>query len=263
MLKRLLPIGLLLCVISTGCKDSPAEPDVKKDTSGGAATTATERRIAPPNGNPGSPGAEPNGAPVKIEPDPPTNAKLLKPEAATEKAPATFKAKFETSKGEFVVEIHRDWSPNGADRFYNLIKLGYYNHTRFFRVVDGFMVQWGIHGDPAVNPKWSSATIQDDKVKESNKRGFITFAKTGMPNSRTTQVFINFKDNGRLDGMGFSPFGKIIKGMDIVDSLYKGYGEGAPQGRGPSQGRLQAEGNAYLKKDFPKMDWIKSTSIVP
>jgi peptidyl-prolyl cis-trans isomerase A (cyclophilin A) len=187
----------------------------------------------------------------------------LDPALAKEKAPATFKAKFITTKGDFVVEVHRDWAPNGADRFYNLIKLGYYNETRFFRVVDGFMAQWGIHGDRAVNKLWQDNTFPDDPVKESNKRGTMSFATRGA-NSRTAQVFINFVDgNSRLDGMGFAPFAKIVDGMNVVDSLYKGYGEGAPRGQGPDQGRMQAEGNDYLKKDFDKLDWIKETKIVP
>ncbi len=187
----------------------------------------------------------------------------LDPAMAKEQAPALFKAKFITTKGDFVVEVHRDWSPNGADRFYNLVKLGFYNETRFFRVVDGFMVQWGIHGDRAVNKVWQDNTIPDDPVKESNKRGYMSFAKR-TANTRTAQVFINYVDaNTRLDGMGFPPFAKVIEGMNVVDSLYKGYGEGAPNGKGPDQGRMQAEGNDYLKKEFDKLDWIKETKIIP
>jgi peptidyl-prolyl cis-trans isomerase A (cyclophilin A) len=190
-------------------------------------------------------------------------AQQLDPANAKEKAPAVFKAKFVTTKGDFVLEIHKDWAPNGADRFYNLIKLGYYNETRFFRVVDGFMVQWGIHGDKAVNKLWQDNTFPDDPVKQQNTRGMVSFATRG-PNSRTTQVFINFVDgNTRLDGMGFAPFAKVVEGMNVVDSLYKGYGEGAPRGQGPDQGRMQGEGNDYLKKDFDKLDWIKTTMIVP
>jgi peptidyl-prolyl cis-trans isomerase A (cyclophilin A) len=190
------------------------------------------------------------------------SAKDLDPALAKDKAPAVFKAKFITTKGDFVMEVHRDWSPNGADRFYNLIKLGYYNETRFFRVVDGFMVQWGINGDPAVNKLWQNNTFPDDPAKEHNTRGMVSFATRG-PNSRTTQVFINFVDtNTRLDGMGFTPFAKIVDGMNVVDALYKGYGEGAPSGRGPDQGRMQSEGNTYLSKDFDKLDWIKETKIL-
>jgi peptidyl-prolyl cis-trans isomerase A (cyclophilin A) len=189
-------------------------------------------------------------------------AAQLDPALAKGKAPDVFKAKFITTKGDFVLEVHRDWSPNGADRFYNLVKMGFYNETRFFRVVDGFMVQWGIHGDAAVNKVWQNNVFPDDPVKESNKRGFVSFATRGA-NSRTTQVFINFVDgNSRLDGMGFTPFAKVVDGMNVVDSLYKGYGEGAPRGQGPDQGRMQSEGNDYLKKDFDKLDWIKETKLL-
>jgi peptidyl-prolyl cis-trans isomerase A (cyclophilin A) len=190
-------------------------------------------------------------------------AKLKDPKALTEKAPATFKVKFATSAGDFVVQVTRDWSPNGADRFYNLVKNGYYDDCRFFRVISGFMAQFGINGDPALNTAWREATIPDDPVKQSNARGFVTFAKTGAPNSRTTQLFINFADrNKMLDSQGFSPFGKITTGMEVVDKLYSGYGEGAPSGQGPDQGKAQMEGNAYITKDFPKLDYIKTARIV-
>ena len=188
--------------------------------------------------------------------------KLADPAALTEKAPASFKVKFDTSKGAFVIQVNRDWAPNGADRFYNLVKNGFYDDTRFFRVISGFMVQFGINGDPKLSPVWRVARIPDDQVKQSNKRGNITFATSG-PNSRTTQVFINFKDNAGLDGQGFAPFGQVVSGMDVVDKLHAGYGEGAPNGRGPEQGRIQGEGNAYLKKDFPQLDYIKKASIEP
>jgi peptidyl-prolyl cis-trans isomerase A (cyclophilin A) len=189
-----------------------------------------------------------------------TNAALKNPAALKEMAPAMYKVDFDTSAGMFVVEVHRDWAPNGADRFYNLVKNGFYDDVRFFRVISGFMVQFGIHGDPGVAAAWQPARIPDDKVKESNKRGYITFATAG-PNTRTTQVFINFGDNAGLDSQGFSPFGRVTKGMDVVDKIYSAYGEGAPQGRGPNQGRIQGEGNAYLMKDFPKLDYIKKATI--
>ena len=185
---------------------------------------------------------------------------LSNPAALTEKAPASFKAKFDTSKGAFVVQVNRDWAPNGADRFYNLVKYGFFDDTRFFRVIPNFMVQFGISGDPKLSPAWRAARIPDDAVKQSNKRGFITFATSG-PASRTTQMFINFKDNTNLDGQGFSPFGQVISGMDVVDQIYSGYGEGAPSGRGPDQGRVQSEGNSYLMKDFPRLDFIKKATI--
>ena len=192
----------------------------------------------------------------------PRSPVLLDPALATEQAPATYRVRFETTKGPFVIEVNRAWSPKGADRFYNLVKAGFYDDTAFFRAIEGFMVQFGIHGDPAVSAKWRGAQIEDDpKGQQSNARGTISFA-TGGPNTRTTQVFINFRDNAQLDRMGFTPFGKVVEGMDVVDSLYKGYGEGAPGGRGPAQGRIQFEGNTYLKKEFPELDWIKTAKIV-
>jgi peptidyl-prolyl cis-trans isomerase A (cyclophilin A) len=187
-------------------------------------------------------------------------AKLRTPAQLTEKAPDTYKANFDTSKGAFVVEVHREWAPNGADRFYNLVKNGFFDDIRFFRVLDNFMAQFGINGDPAIQSVWRGASLRDDPVKQSNKRGFITFATAG-PNTRTTQVFINYKDNSSLDAQGFAPFGQVTSGMDVVDKLYKDYGEGAPRGKGPEQGRIQAEGNAYLTKDFPKLDYVKTATI--
>ena len=187
-------------------------------------------------------------------------AKLKTPAALTEQAPATYNVNFDTTKGLIVITVHRDWAPNGADRFYNLVKNGFYDDVRFFRVIDGFMAQFGIHGNPAISSAWRGANIKDDPVKQSNKRGFVTFATAG-PNTRTTQLFINFGDNAGLDKQGFSPIGEVTKGMDIVDKLYNGYGEGAPRGKGPDQGRTQAEGNAYLSKDFPKLDYIKTATI--
>ena len=184
------------------------------------------------------------------------------PAKLTEKAPETFKAQFDTTKGKFIIEVTRSLSPNGADRFYNLVRSGYFKDIAFFRVVPGFMCQFGIHGDPNVSAKWRAAAIADDPVKGSNTRGTITFATAG-PNTRTTQLFINFGNNINLDGMGFSPFGKVTEGMDVVGKINGEYGDGPPSGPGPVQGRVQAEGNAYLKKDFPNLDYIKSATIVP
>jgi len=192
----------------------------------------------------------------------PATPAFAEPALLTEKAPDNFKAQFDTTKGKFAIEVTRSLSPNGADRFYNLVRSGYFKDVSFFRVVPGFMAQFGIHGDPAVSAKWREANISDDPVKGSNTRGAITFATAG-PNTRTTQLFINFGDNTFLDGQGFSPFGKVIEGMDVVDKIYSGYGEGAPRGRGPDQGRIQSEGNAYLKRDFPNLDYIKSATILP
>jgi peptidyl-prolyl cis-trans isomerase A (cyclophilin A) len=178
----------------------------------------------------------------------------------TERAPATYKVKFETTKGDVTVEVHRDWAPKGADRFYNLVKSGFYDNVRFFRVLSGFMAQFGINGDPALMAKWRNTPITDDPVKQHNTRGTVTFATAG-PNTRTTQMFINYGDNGQLDGMGFAPIGKVTSGMNVVDKLYSGYGEGAPRGAGPDQQRMQTEGNAYLTKSFPKLDYIKKAAI--
>lgn len=179
---------------------------------------------------------------------------------APEQAPASYKVKFDTSKGAFTVQVTRAWAPQGADRFYNLVKSGFYDDVRFFRVISGFMVQFGINGNPAVMAGWRDKPIKDDPVTQSNKRGTITFAMAG-PNTRTSQVFINYVDNDRLDGSGFAPFGRVISGMDVVDKLNAEYGEGAPRGRGPDQGRLQREGNAYLAKEFPRMDIVKKATI--
>jgi peptidyl-prolyl cis-trans isomerase A (cyclophilin A) len=185
---------------------------------------------------------------------------LADPASLTEQAPAVYKVKFETSKGAFVVEVNREWAPNGADRFYNLVKSGFFTDARFFRVVKGFMVQFGINGDPKVSASWRSARIKDDPVRQSNRRGYITYATSG-PDSRTTQVFINYDDNAGLDGQGFSPFGRVISGMNVVDSLNGEYGDGAPRGRGPDQMRFQQEGNAYLAREYSRLDFIRSATI--
>jgi len=185
----------------------------------------------------------------------------MNPADKGETAPETYKAQFETSKGNFTVEVTRAWAPLGADRFYNLIRGGFYDGARFFRVLPGFVVQFGIPADPAVARNWRSARIADDPVTQSNKPGSITFATAGA-NTRTTQVFISLANNGNLDGMGFAPFGRVVKGMDIVGRFYSGYGEGAPHGRGPDQGRVQSEGNTYLERDFPKLDYIKKAAVL-
>ena len=187
-------------------------------------------------------------------------SQLSNPASLREQAPPTYKVRFDTSKGVFVVEVTRAWAPRGADRFYNLVKGGFYDNVRFFRVISGFMVQFGINGDPAIMANWRTAQIQDDPVTQSNTRGMLTFAMAGA-NTRTSQVFINFADNARLDQSGFAPFGKVLSGMNVVDSLNAEYGEGAPRGRGPDQSRLQSEGNAYLMKEYPRMDYIKKATI--
>lgn len=183
-------------------------------------------------------------------------ARLQDPSQLTAQAPETYKARFDTSAGAFVVEVHRAWAPKGADRFYNLVKNGFYDGCRFFRVVPHFMVQFGINGNPAVQTHWADANISDDPVKESNTRGTISFATRG-PNTRTTQVFINFGGNGSLDRQGFAPFGRVVSGMDVVDKINAQYGEQ------PNQGQMQAKGNAYLNSAFPKLDYVKSAAIEP
>jgi peptidyl-prolyl cis-trans isomerase A (cyclophilin A) len=251
---RLYPVILILpSLLAASCKSSEtaAEP------------SATAAAVAPPPPPPpGAAAAPAASAPTAENLASKVHPALLSPEKLKDKAPDAFKAQFTTSKGNFVIEVHRDWATNAADRIYNLVKAGFFDDTRFFRAIDGFMVQFGLSGDPDVNTPWREAKITDDPVKQSNKRGFVTFAMAG-PNTRTTQIFINYKDNTNLDGMGFSPFGQVVKGMDVVDSLYKGYGEGAPRGAGPDQGRVQTQGNAYLDNGFPKLDRVTRAVIVP
>ena len=209
--------------------------------------------------------ATPTPAPTAVPTPPPgasaAGAALLDPSRATERAPERFRVRFETTKGPFVVEVTRAWAPRGADRFYNLVRAGFYDDVVFFRVIEGFMVQFGINGDPRVNAAWRGARIPDDPVTQSNRRGRLTYAMAG-PDTRTTQLFINFGDNQGLDSQGFAPFGAVVEGLTVVDALYSGYGEGAPQGRGPDQGRAQAEGNAYLRGSFPRLDFVKTARVV-
>lgn len=171
-----------------------------------------------------------------------------------------FKVKFETTKGDFVVEVYPKWAPIGATRFKELVDDKHFDSAKFFRVLPGFVVQFGLPADPKAAKEY--ANLDDDRVEQSNVKGSITFATAG-PNTRTTQVFINLADNARLDDMGFSPFGMVTEGMSVVESLYAGYGEGAPRGNGPDQGRVRSLGNAYLEKDFPQLDGIKSATILP
>jgi peptidyl-prolyl cis-trans isomerase A (cyclophilin A) len=171
-------------------------------------------------------------------------------------APDLFRVKFVTTHGDFVVEVHREWAPLGADRFYRLVRNRFFTDAAFFRFVPNFVVQFGIPANPAVAKVWKNATIKDDPVKQSNKLGTITFATAG-PNTRTTQLFINLKDNGpSLDSQGFAPFGTVIEGMDVVQGLYSGYGER------PDQDMITREGKAYLDKNFPKLDRIRSATII-
>ena len=218
----------LLCVVASGAQAPGSHP--KTTTAKPPATTH-------------SPAAAPRPS-------------LLNPASLTAKAPEEFKVTVTTSAGDFIVQVHRDWAPLGADRFYNLVRRGFFTNASFFRVVPGFVVQFGLNADPAVNKVWEEAKIQDDPVKQTNKRGALVFATAG-PNTRTTQLFINFGDNGRLDGMGFAPFGEVIEGMDMVDKIYAGYGEQ------PRQDLITKQGDAYISKNFPKIDRIKLARVVP
>lgn len=241
----LLSASLLLLV---ACENKAPEPVKDSPTQSGQKPGATQPA-----------GATPTGAAAKTY----EHAGMLDPSKANEKAPDTFKAKFSTTQGDFTMEVTRAWSPNGADRLYNLVKIGYFADVAFFRVVDGFMAQFGIHGDPQVAKKWMKANIDDDQPegdnKQTNARGMVTFAKSGSPNSRSTQLFISFKDNSFLDGQGFTPVGKIVEGMETVDKLYNGYGEDTTA----KQGMIVMKGNGFLKESYPKLDYIKSASIVP
>jgi cyclophilin family peptidyl-prolyl cis-trans isomerase len=217
---------------------TPAKPAPKpapKTPPGGAATAAKKPAAAKPA----------------------SKAALMNPSKLTAPAPPVFKATFETSKGDFVVEVHRDWAPKGADRFYNLVKNGFYDDCRFFRVISGFMVQFGINGDPVIQKNWAQANIPDDPVIQKNQRGFMTFAQTNTPNTRSTQVFINFGDNSRLDADRFAPFGQVVSGMDVVDKLYSTYKDAPSQ----QQQRIQVEGNKYLNAAFPELDYVKRAVI--
>ena len=191
-------------------------------------------------------------------------AEVVRPSAAAAAPSAEpFTVVLDTTKGPIHIDVHPEWAPLGAARFRELVEAGYYTDIAFFRVIEGFMAQIGIHGDPAVNARWRENSIQDDPVTQSNTRGMLSFATRG-PNTRTTQFFISFGDNSNLDGMGFSPFAQVrAADMAVVDSLYNGYGEGAPRGRGPDQGRMHEEGNTYLRANYPELDYVRSARIVP
>jgi peptidyl-prolyl cis-trans isomerase A (cyclophilin A) len=247
MRSRLAVLLLLGAAFAGGCRgtDRSAPAPAATATAAAPAATSTPTPASTPSASPSAAALRP----------------LLDPQHAREQAPDRFRVRFDTTRGPFVVEVTRAWAPRGADRFYNLVRVGYFDDVAFFRVISNFMVQFGINGDPAVNRVWREARIPDDSVTQSNKRGMVTFATAG-PDTRTTQLFINFRDNAGLDGQGFAPFGRVVEGLAVVDSLYAGYGEGAPSGMGPEQGRAQAEGNAYLKSSFPKLDFVKTARIV-
>lgn len=268
-----------LSLAATGCKqqepappvatpiEKPADPTAAVAQAPAAAVEAVPPAVPaePPPAAPAAAEAAPAAVTAEgaAAPAAAVNPALLDPSKATEQAPATYKVKLTTTEGDIVVQVTRDWAPKGADRFFNLVKLGYFADVSFFRVIPGFMAQFGIHGEPTVNEKWREARIDDDPTgKQSNKRGYLTFAMAG-PNTRTTQLFINLVDNPNLNDMGFAPFGQIVEGLDLIDKIHGGYGEGQPRGMGPSQPLVQMQGNAYLKKEFPELDYIKSAAIVP
>jgi len=195
---------------------------------------------------------------AQTAPRPAAANKLLSPATLTAKAPDTFKVKFDTTKGVIMLEVHRDWAPKGADRFYNMVRNGFFSNVRFFRVIPNFMAQFGINGDPAVNAAWDKVRLMDDPPNmQHNVRGMLTYGTTGQPNSRGTQLFINYKDNSYLDKQGFVPIGQVTEGMEVADMLNAEYGS-APQNQ---QGRIVAEGNKFLQASFPKLDYIKTATV--
>lgn len=239
----------LLLLMPIACADGPpAEEPAPEAAADPTPAVEPEAAAAPAPEQPeaAAPAEEP--ADPLLDPDSP---------AANLRAPDTYRVRFRTTEGDFVIEVQRDWAPRGADRFYSLVRAGFYDDTRFFRVVEGFVVQFGLSGSPEVNAAWSRAEMQDDPVREMNTRGRVTFA-TGGPDTRTTQVFINLGDNLRLDGMGFAPFGEVVEGMEVVQALYSGYGDAA----GPDQGRVADAGNAYLDAEFPELDRILQARVV-
>jgi len=260
MLMRLIGITTALFLI-TGCgskeQTAPTPAPPERGEGPAAGETPDEPEPKPPTDP-----AKPEAPPADRAAAPAPTAALMNPAEATATAPDTFRVKFETTKGDVMIQVNRGWAPRGADRFYNLVRAGYYSDIAFFRVISGFMAQFGIHGDPKVSAVWREAQIQDDPSGvQSNTRGRVTFATAG-PNTRTSQLFINFGNNTNLDGMGFAPIGEVVEGMEVIDALHAGYGEGAPRGQGPHQGRLQAEGNAYLRQDFPELDYLVSATVV-
>jgi peptidyl-prolyl cis-trans isomerase A (cyclophilin A) len=186
---------------------------------------------------------------------------LLQPARFTDTAPAVFRVRVETSEGDFLVDVYRSWAPLGADRFYNLVAAGYFDDTRIYRVLDGFVAQFGLNGDPWVNQAWKTEFLVDDPVVRENTRGRVTFAKGGR-HSRTTEVFVNLRDNTQLDANQFAPFGEVVEGMDVVDRFYAAYGDGPPRGEGPYQAMVEARGNAYLDEEFPELTRIVRASLV-
>ncbi len=243
----------ILSVFLVGCAREP-EPAEEEPAGEEAAAPAEEQPADEPEAAE-APAAEPE--PPKPAPTASADRKsLMNPSALKEKAPDVYRVKWETSKGDVLIEVDRSWAPKGADRFYNLVKNGFYDECRFFRVVPNFIVQVGMHPDPQISRVWQDARITDDPVTKTNRKGTITFATAG-PNTRTTQLFVNYKANAFLDNQGFAPFGTVVEGMDVIESVYAGYGEA------PEQGMIRAQGNKYLNEKFPKLDYIKKATILP
>lgn len=248
-------LAFALCALPllVACEAPPPEPSAgsaKKDPSGptGAQSAATGQ---------GATTAAPQAVAKGPFPES-TNPAMMDPSKATETAPDKFTVKFETTAGNFDVECTREWAPNGVDRFYNLVKIGFYDDVSLFRAVKGFVVQFGIHGNPEVSGKWRDAKLPKDDVKGSNSRGMLTYAMAGSPDTRTTQLFINLKDNANLDGMGFAPICKVTDdGMSVVDKIYMGYGERPSK----SQGTIQTQGNKFLRQNYPELDYIKTVRL--
>jgi peptidyl-prolyl cis-trans isomerase A (cyclophilin A) len=248
-----------LGLYTIGCQPS-APPQVEPARQVAPEPEPAAELPAQPAEPPPPPPAAPPPAPSPPAAEP--SAELLQrlqPSKATLKAPERYTVLFETTKGDLYIDVRRSWAPLGADRFFNLVKLGYFEDIALFRVIPGFVAQGGLHGVPAVNAIWRAAAIQDDPVTQSNTRGMLTFATSG-PNSRTTQFFLNLGDNANLDAMGFAPIGRV-RDLSMLDKIYSGYGEGAPAGEGPMQAKIQREGNAYLRAEFPKLDFIEHASI--
>jgi len=256
-MRRVLTAVLALSLFACS-EDAPAPAEAEKPA------TASAEKATPDKPDAGKTAPEK----AKAEgPPPPTplpegaNPALTNPALAKETAPASYKCTLDTSKGAIVVQVTREWAPNGADRFYNLCRIGYFDNAKFFRNIKGFMVQFGMSAYPAATAVWQESTIEDDPVVKSNKPLYVTFAKTNAPNSRSTQIFINHGDNANLDSMGFAPFGQVVEGGDVVGALFTGYGEGAPSGRGPNQAILAKFGDVYLSEAFPMLDKINKTTV--
>lgn len=252
-----------------GCGAGEASGRGEARTEGGADAELTEDAAGAETGDrpdPAAPGGEGPAGPGSEGADTVPDGEagpLHRPgsEATSARAPEVYRVVFATTEGDFTVRVRREWAPRGADRFYNLARHGFYDGARFFRVVDGFVAQFGLSGEPRLDSLWRRHAIPDDPVRASNGRGTIAFASSGE-DTRTTQLFVNLRDNSRLDALGFAPIGRVVEGMDVVDQLYAGYGEGAPRGAGPSQERIVREGNAYLEEEFPKLDYVEGTEVL-